>query len=400
MLHDNWSEHSTLQEHHVFSGPNRTNSEENGLKIYLCRDHHIYGPEAIHNNARIRHEVQRMAQREFERQHSHKEFMKIFGRNYLDLVEIGENNEKKSKVIIGIVAAVAVLGGGYTVSRMDFIGTGKVGIVYNYKDGVQDKVLIPGMHFIAPMNKVKEFSTSNEILVLTKDKRDGSKEDDSFKVATSDDASIAVSFQMSYRYDPDTVIDTYKRFKGMDGEDIIENRVKTVLKSKISEITTNYSMMDIYSGNRSELNNAITEYLNKDFHKKYGIEVLDASIVDVHPDKKLKQAIDNRVTALQEKQQAQAEQEKVKVQKETEKLQAEADAQIELTKAEADAKKAKVKAAAEAENTKIKAKAQAEANNELSASITDELIKMKEAEAHYKNGWVTVQGADAVIADK
>ena len=116
-----------------------------------------------------------------------------------------------------------------------------------------------------------------------------------------------LGFQMSYRYDPDTVIDTYKRFKGMDGEDIIENRVKTVLKSKISEITTDYSMMDIYSGNRSELNNAITEYLNKDFHKKYGVEVLDASIVDVHPDKKLKQAIDNRVTALQEKQQAQAE---------------------------------------------------------------------------------------------
>lgn len=42
-----------------------------------------------------------------------------------------------------------------------------------------------------------------------------SKEDDSFKVATSDDASIAVSFQMSYRYDPETVIDTYKKFKGM-----------------------------------------------------------------------------------------------------------------------------------------------------------------------------------------
>ena len=101
MLHDNWSEHSTLQEHHVFSGPNRTNSEENGLKIYLCRDHYVYGPEAIHNNARIRHEVQRMAQREFERQHSHKEFMKIFGRNYLDQVEIGEINEKKSKPVQG-----------------------------------------------------------------------------------------------------------------------------------------------------------------------------------------------------------------------------------------------------------------------------------------------------------
>ena len=46
----------------------------------------------------------------------------------------------KSKVIIEIVAAVAVLGGGYTVTRMDFIGTGKVGIVYNYKDGEYKKV--------------------------------------------------------------------------------------------------------------------------------------------------------------------------------------------------------------------------------------------------------------------
>lgn len=55
-----------------------------GLKVYLCHDHHIYGPEAVHNNARIRHELQRTAQRLFEKQHSHKEFMEIFGRNYLE----------------------------------------------------------------------------------------------------------------------------------------------------------------------------------------------------------------------------------------------------------------------------------------------------------------------------
>ena len=197
-------------------------------------------------------------------------------------------------------------------------------------NGVQKETLSPGLNFVGPMKKVKEFSTSNEILVMSKDKREGSKGDDSFKVATSDDASIAISFQMSYRYNPDTLVDTYKKFKGMDGDDIIESRVKPVLKSKISEITTNYSMMDIYSGNRSKLNTELTEYLNEEFAKKYGIEVLDASIIDVHPDKKLKEAIDNRVTALQEKQQAEAEQEKIKVQKETEKIQAETDAQIQI----------------------------------------------------------------------
>ena len=204
-------------------------------------------------------------------------------------------------LVVGLVVAVAIIGGGFTVTHVDLIPTGKVGITYNYKDGVKDELLKPGAHFIPPMNKVKEFSTSNEILVLSKDKRDGSKDDDSFKVATSDDASIPISFQMTYRYIEDQVIDTYKKFKGMDGEDIVENRVKTVLKSKISEVTTDYSMMDIYSGNRAQLNEVLTEYLNKEFSKKYGIEVLDASIIDVHPDKKLKKAIDNRVTTLQVK---------------------------------------------------------------------------------------------------
>ena len=31
--------------------------------------------------------------------------------------------------------------------------------------------------------------------------------------------------------------------------------------------------------------------------------------------------------------------------------------------------------------------------------ITDKLIRMKEAEAHYKNGWVTVQGAGNTVVD-
>lgn len=241
--------------------------------------------------------------------------------------------------------------------------------------GVQNNTVREGWHIIPPTEKVKLFTIGNEQLLLTKDEREGSKEDDSFKVSTSDDASIAISFQMSYRFRQDTLVDTYKKFKGMDGEKIVENRVKPVLKSKVSEVTTNYSMMDIYSGNRSEINNKLTEYLSAAFINEYGIEVLDASIIDVHPDKKLKQAIDNRVTALQKKQQAQAEQETVRVEAETKMIQAKNEADIKVTEANA----------------------KAEANKILSESITENLIKMKEAEARYKHVWVTVQGADTVV---
>lgn len=295
----------------------------------------------------------------------------------------------KKKVIASIVLVVALAGGVFTVSQMEKIPTGRVGVQYSLNGGVKDEVLNTGVHFVPPTIHVKEFTIGNEQLILSKDKREGSEGDDSFKVATSDDASIAISFQMSYRYNPETVVDTYKKFKGMDGEDIVEQRVKTVLKSKISEVTTNFSMMDIYSGNRSEINNKITEYLNKEFNDKYGIEVIDASIIDVHPDKKLKAAIDDRVKALQEKQQAEAEQEKIKVQKETEKMQAEADAQIAVTQAQA-----------KAEKMRIEAQAEADANNLKSNSITPELIQMKEAEARLQHGWVTVQGADAVVKEE
>lgn len=282
---------------------------------------------------------------------------------------------KVGAVVLGVVLVIGLI---FTFACMERIPTGYEGVVYNMNGGVSGETLGQGFHLVAPTKSVRMFTIGNEQLLLTKDSRDGSKEDDSFKVSTADDASIAISFQMSYRFISENLVDTYKKFKGMDGESIVNNRVKAVLKSRVSEITTNYSMMDIYSGNRSEINNKLTEYLNGVFNEAYEIEVLDASIIDVHPDKKLKEAIDNRVTALQQKQQAQAEQEKVKVEAET----------------------ALIKAKNEAEIKKTQAQAEADANKVKAASITDSLIKMTEAEARLKHGWVTVCGAEAVVKEK
>lgn len=259
------------------------------------------------------------------------------------------------------------------------IPVGYDGVIYSMNGGATGETIGQGWHIVSPTKKVKLFTVGNEQLVLTKDKREGSKNDDSFRVSTSDDATIAISFQMSYRFNPETLVDTFKKYKGMDGEDIVDRRVRAVMKSKVSEITTDYSLMDIYSGNRSEINHKITDYLNAEFGKEYGMEVLDASIIDVHPDKQLRKTINNRVEALQRKQQAQAEQATAKVEAGTALIKAQNEAEIQITKA----------------------KAEAEANRVKAASITPELIQMKEAEARLKHGWITVQGADtAVVKDK
>lgn len=283
----------------------------------------------------------------------------------------------KKIVAFIIIGVLALAGAAYGIMSFEWIDTGKVGVVYSMNGGVKDEVLTQGIHFISPFDKVKQFTISNEQLILSKDTKEGSEEDESFKVSTADNASIAISFQMSYRFKDESVTDTYKKFKGMDGEDIVDRRVKTVLKSKVSEVTSKYDLMEIYSGNRSVINNELTKYLNEQLTNEYGIEVLDASIIDVHPDKTLEESIQKRLNAMQEAETAKTEQEKVKVEMETKLLQAEKNAEIKKTEADAEAY----------------------ANEKLSKSITQELIDMKEAEARLEHGWLTVQGADAVVTD-
>ena len=270
-----------------------------------------------------------------------------------------------------ILAFVLVVGGMGLLACTERIPAGYVGVVYSMSGGVEDEVLQQGWQIISPTKKVKEFTISEEQLALTLEN------EKQFSISTSDNANIDISFQMSYYFIEEKVAETYQRFKGMDGEDIINNRVVTVLKSKISEVTgKKYSMMDIYSSKRDEANGEITKYLNQEFGERYGIVVTDASIIDVHPNEQLKKTIDDRVTAIQKKQQAEAEQDTIKVQNENKILQAEAEA------------KAKI----------IAAEAEAEANKIIANSITENLLKLEEMEARQKHGWVTVKGADTVVA--
>ncbi len=84
-LDGDYAQKRHLHEHHIFGGnPNRAISEAEGLKVYLCLEHHTVGPAAVHNNHENMRILQRDGQRAYERTHSRGEFMALVGRNYLD----------------------------------------------------------------------------------------------------------------------------------------------------------------------------------------------------------------------------------------------------------------------------------------------------------------------------
>ena len=74
-----------LEEHHVFNGPNRRNSEKYGLKVYLCYVCHRDNKLGVHGcNTDLRERLQQAGQQAFEDNFGTRdEFMKIFGKNYL-----------------------------------------------------------------------------------------------------------------------------------------------------------------------------------------------------------------------------------------------------------------------------------------------------------------------------
>lgn len=287
----------------------------------------------------------------------------------------------KAKVVGVIIALAVIAGGAYCALSLTKVGQGEVGVVYSMNGGVKEDTLGPGFHFVGPFDKVSDFPVSQQQLVLSNNAADFNKEkldQDTHVDAPADGGMVKMNMTINYNFIPEKVTGLYERFNGMEGDQIVESKVKNSILAYIKEVTPQFSVMDIYSDKRAEVGQAITEYLNSKLNEEYGINISSALIIDVQLDEELQ-------AKVQAKEQAKQDAEKAELDKQT------ALAQGEAAKAKAEADKAV---------TITNAEAEAEANRIKAASITDELIRMTEAEARKEHGWVTVQGADTVVTEE
>ena len=83
MLQEGNYAYQTVEDHHIFFGSNRRNSELYGFKVNLCIRHHRTGKEAVHLNRENDLILKKICQREYERTHTRQEFVQIIGKSYL-----------------------------------------------------------------------------------------------------------------------------------------------------------------------------------------------------------------------------------------------------------------------------------------------------------------------------
>ena len=280
------------------------------------------------------------------------------------------------KIISGVVAAVIALI--IVVTCVVRVPVGYVGVVYS-ANGAEQTTLSQGWHFTSPMKHVANFPISQQQIVFSNDPEDyGVKEHADWHIdAPASGGMVGINLTVNYNFLPDRVVELYTKFGGIDGESLVASKIQNSIISYVKDVTPRFTVMDIYSDKKSEVNSAITEYLNEKLTSEYGINVSSALVIDVDLDDALKDKI-------RAKEQAKQDAEIAELNKQTALAQAETD---------------KVKARAEADIKVIEAQAEAESNRIISESITDNLIKMKEAEARLKHGWITVTGADTVVTN-
>lgn len=222
----------------------------------------------------------------------------------------------RTKLFIGIVIAAGIA---IVPSCVVVVKQGYVGAVYDkLEKGIQDYVLTEGLNFKAPWQKVNQFPVSIETVYMSKDEREGSKEDESITVSCSD-GSLNSDLTFSYRFDAEDVPKIQRQYRGKDGKYIMNNVLRGQLRTWVSEVTKDYSTMEVHLTKKDEVNNKLTKYLNEKA-EKYGVTFENVSLAETRPSAEVQQAIEKRQQIAQELEQQKLNLEKAEIAKQEEKL--------------------------------------------------------------------------------
>ncbi|MDR1117406.1 MAG: hypothetical protein LBL09_04080 [Oscillospiraceae bacterium] len=243
-----------------------------------------------------------------------------------------------------------------------------VGILYSPFSGVSDNTLPEGIHIKSPFDTIYMLSTE----VQTQSIADVSGQ-------TKDAQYLTMVVDIKYRVDPQHAFEVFKQFRTL--ENMNRSLIAPTVQRSIESVTTQYNVIAVLGESRNEVYKGVEEELSARLADN-GVSFYSMTFTDTDAGSAIENAI-----------QAEAVAKKAVETAEQERLKAEIEAQKRVVEAQADQDKARI----DAETKVIGAQAEAEANRLLAQSITEQLIRLKEAEARMKHGWITVQGGTAIV---
>lgn len=227
-----------------------------------------------------------------------------------------------SKTLGGVLAGIILIGGvaGSLICTKK-IPAGYVGVQYSMNGGIKDEILTQGWHIVSPTKKVTLYSVATETFVMSQDERAGSKDNESFDLTCSDGV-VNVDFEMQYNFDANQVTNVFIKYRGVNGETVISTNLRSKIKTIANEVLSRYTVLEAHLEKKSEVNKALTEALREELGK-IGVFVESATLPATRVSESIQNSINARTQKAQELEAEKLNQEKALLEQETARINAE-----------------------------------------------------------------------------
>ncbi len=232
-------------------------------------------------------------------------------------------NKRQLLAIIPLLAALVM-------SCITFVSANTVGVKYSAFSGTSKETLSEGLHFKTPFDKIYEIDTTVQ--------ERGVKD---VMVQTNDAQFLTMNINVKYQVTTKDAFKVYKGYKTLDT--LNKNIIANYAQQALSEVCTQYNIIDILGDKRNEVIQKSSELL-KEKYANEGVTFKSLTVKDMDAGDEIEKAIKDEAVAKKEVETA--EQKKQKAQK-------------------------------EAETKLIEAQGEAEANAAKSTQLTDQILKEK-----------------------
>lgn len=241
--------------------------------------------------------------------------------------ENGINTFKLNKrQLLAIIPLLVALG----MNCITFVSANTVGVKYSAFNGTSKETLNEGLHFKTPFDKIYEIDTTVQERSVK-----------NVMVQTNDAQFLTMNINVKYQV---TTKDAFKVYKGYKTLDILnKNIIANYAQQALSEVCTQYNIIDILGDKRNEVIQKSSELL-KEKYANEGVTFKSLTVKDMDAGNEIEKAIKDEAVAKKE---------------------------VETTEQK------KQKAQKEAETKLIEAQGEAEANAAKSTQLTDQILKEK-----------------------
>ena len=195
-------------------------------------------------------------------------------------------------------------------------------------------------------------------------------------LGTNGGNTITANIEFSYNFNAENITELFKMYRGKEGKRLLEEVMQPKIVPWTEEVTTKYSVTEIYSSDkRMEINRDINNHLKNKFKDIY-IDIDTVNISNVTTDEKTYQMIQDIINAEQRKKLETIKKEEAQIIAERKIIEAENEKTVMIKKAEAEANT--IEKIAEGKRKAMEE--EAKGNERLAKSITPAILKNKELE--------------------